>query len=297
MAKGRVIFLGLLLAVGAGLLAFVLKERVNTPLGRTLSPLLGLFGQSTKAADRILSKVLPIDEVDEQALGDAFDAKMNALYGAGSVDYLYVNDLIREMQRASQKPFTYRVYVAPGGPNAFALPGGVLLVTEGLLNALQSEAELVSVLGHEMGHVELGHCFDAARFEMLNRKVGGETLGEIADFVMGALTRHTFSKAQEAEADEYGFSVVTSQGYDPMGTSEAFASLIKDLGGVDDRGIDPLRDYFASHPPLKLRMETYKERGKRWLESHPDEKFYVGKANLQARNPRTRHEVSAEFRP
>ena len=57
-------------------------------------------------------------------------------------------------------------------PNAFALPGGVIIVTGGLLKTLKSEAELAAVLSHEMGHIELSHCLDTVRFQLLARKDG-----------------------------------------------------------------------------------------------------------------------------
>ncbi len=296
MGNVRVLSLLVLLASGAGLLFFVTANRINTPLGRTLSPIMELFGQSTKTADRVLSRVMPIDEIDEQALGDALDAKMSQLYGTSDARTPYLTDLVKELAGTSQKPFSYRVYVAPGPANAFALPGGVILVTEGMLEILESEAELVSVLGHEMGHVELGHCFDGAKFQMLNRKLGGETLGEVADVVYGALARSSFSKTQEKEADEYGFGVLTSRGYDPMGTADAFERLKAKVGLQDAKGLNPFRDYFSSHPPLALRIENFRERGKRHLASHADEPFYVGRTNVTILQTRTQNELPGDFR-
>lgn len=280
MGNVRIAALVALIAMGAGLIWFVTANRINTPLGRTLSPLMELFGQSTKAADRMLTKVMPIDEVDEAALGDALKIRMDAMYGSSDYRLPYLQTLLGELAARSAKPFQYKIYVAPGATNAFALPGGIVIITEGMLDMLESEAELVSVIGHEMGHVELGHCFDSAKFQMLNAKLGGQTLGEIADFVYGALAHSSFSKTQESEADDYGFGMVTANAYDPMATSDAFDRLQKQIGRQNDKGIDPFRDYFSSHPPLALRVENFRERGKRYLASHAGEKFYVGKTNV-----------------
>ncbi len=297
MGNVRVLSLVSLVAAGAGLIFFVTANRINTPLGRTLSPVFSLFGQSTKAADRVLSRVMPIDEIDEQALGDALDLQMSALYGTSDYRRPYLDTLLQELAKSSAKPFKYRVYIAPGPTNAFALPGGIILVTEGMLTILESEAELVSVLGHEMGHVELGHCFDAAKFQMLNRKLGGETLGEIADAVYRELAHSSFSKTQEGEADEYGFGVLTTYRYDPMATSDAFERLSKEIGAQSDKGLNPFRDYFSSHPPLALRVENYREKGKRYLASSPGEKFYVGRTNVTTLQTRQQNEDPADFRP
>ncbi len=297
MARLRILLFLFLVAIGVGLGVFVTSQHLNTPLGRTLSPLFTLVGQGTKTVDRALTHVMPLDEIDEQKLGVAMEAKLTATYGTSDPNQQYLNDLIADLAKGSGRPFKYKVFVAPGPANAFALPGGVLAVTDGLLKIIQSEAELVAVLGHEMGHVELGHCFDSARFEMLNRKFGGRTLGEIADGLYGILIHSSFSKSQEAEADDYGFSVLTARGYDPMGESEAFEHLALAEGKRNEGGIDPFRDYFSSHPPLALRIENYRERGKRYLAQHSGERFYVGRSNLSVGLPRSQRELLNEFRP
>jgi len=64
----------------------------------------------------------------------------------------------------------------------FTLPSGVILVTKGLLETMQSESELVSILAHELGHIERGHCFDVVKYELLARKIKSEKLGELAIF-------------------------------------------------------------------------------------------------------------------
>lgn len=148
--------------------------------------------------------------------------------------------------------------------------------------------------GHEQR--PRGHCFDSARFQMLNRKLGGQALGEIADFVYGALAHTTFSKTQEAEADEHGFGLVTAHGYDPMGVADAFGRLKKELGTRDERALNPFRDYFSSNPPLTLRIENFTEKAKRYLAGHADEKFYVGRNNVTNLLTWKQSEEAGEFR-
>jgi predicted Zn-dependent protease len=283
VSRTRVIFLSVLLAAGALLCALLLASEANTPLGRTLAPLLTLLGQTTKTADRALSKVLPIDDLDEATLGQALASEMSARYGEGSADQVYVQTLVRELAAGARKPFAYRAFIADGEPNAFALPGGVVLVTRGLLAILTSEAQLASVVGHEIGHVELGHCYDAARFQLLASKIHGQTLGELADAVYGFLAHASFSKTQEDEADGYGFETLIAKGYDPMAMSEAFALMQKSLGERTARGIDPFRDYFRSHPPIELRIDKFRERARRWRERHPDAPIYAGQHEFARR--------------
>ncbi len=158
-----------------------------------------------------------------------------------------------------------------------------------ILIDLQSEASLVSVLAHELGHIELGHCFEAAKFQLLARKVGAGTYGQLADFVVNALVRHSFSKTVENEADEYAYALILHTDYDPRGVGNAFAQLLRYQRGrgarpsTTRRQADILRDYFMSHPPLELRREKFGQRALAWWRRHPNSRRFIGKRNLARR--------------
>ena len=299
MAKLRLAVLGVLLAAGAILLGMLLDRRLQTPLGRTLAPLFGLTGRSTKQLDRALSHVLPIGDVDERTLGDALRARCGGAWDAVTPEARYLNELIAEITKGAQRELEYRAYIVDGPPNACALPGGTVLVTTGLLAILATEAELIGVLGHEVGHVENGHCFDAAKFEMLSRKLGGKTLGAIADAIYGALLASSFSKTQEEDADEYGFATLLALSYDPAAMGAAFAALENEMGGAgspDRQALDPFRDYILSHPPLQLRLANYRARALRWREGHAGERMYVGARNCRERVSRSVQAYLDEWR-
>jgi predicted Zn-dependent protease len=157
-----------------------------------------------------------------------------------------------------------------------------------LLSTLRSEAELVAVLSHEVGHIEQGHCFDAVKFQLVTAKVGAETLGELADLASRFLVRHAFSKTQENEADEYAWSRLTGSHYDPAAAGGAFAAMIawvraSSPGGGGSAHANLLRDYFSSHPPLEIREAKYRERAESWWRSHGGERRYTGSSNLTDR--------------
>lgn len=103
--------------------------------------------------------------------------------------------------------------------NAFALPGGKIYVTRGLLSRLENEAQLAAILSHEIAHVARGHTAqqlqrvqaaqDGAAMAAI---VGGFGGGQSNPFVAG---RQRFSREQEKEADLYGLNYLARQGYDP----------------------------------------------------------------------------------
>src|SRR5690606_35633908 len=144
----RYLVLFAILFLSAFVLTALLSTGTKTPLGRTFEPLFRWMGKGTKTADRILGKVLPVDQIDEKVLGDAIRARSTYGFQSSGPEQAYVQSLVDEITSKSKKPYDYTAYIAPGSPNAFALPGGVVVVTTGLLSVLQTEAELVSVLGH-----------------------------------------------------------------------------------------------------------------------------------------------------
>lgn len=286
----RLAALALLAGSGAALAIALYVNRTGTPLGSSLAPAFQILGVPVKAADALLGRVIPVDALDEKDLGQAFHARYEAQSDAGDRDFIYVNELLRVAAAASEKPFTYRAYIIPEeSPNAAALPGGAILVTRGLLNVLGSEAEVLAVLSHEVGHIEVGHCFDAVKFELLTRKIGADSLGGLADFATRLLVSHAFSKTQEDEADEYAWSRLVRSDYDPAGVGGSFTSLLafsmKEPGGApaSRSRADLLRDYFSSHPPLEIRAAEFVERDAAWWAHNSSERRYTGRRNLTDR--------------
>lgn len=144
--------------------------------------------------------------------------------------------------------------------NAFALPGGTIYVTRGLLALAGSEAELAAVLAHEIGHVTARH--GSARLDsFLLAKLDGAFLGGLLEF--GAARRgdilSRYSQAQELEADTLGIRTMARAGYDPQAASrflarlEAAQELHREMAGGTG-GTDPF-GLLATHPRSAARIE------------------------------------------
>jgi len=135
----------------------------------------------------------------------------------------------------AQSDFTVTLLNSPVN-NAFAIPGGYVYVTRQLLALMNDEAELASVMGHEVGHVAARHSrsrsttstLAGAAAAIFGAMVGNSTLGALASRGAGTLaTLYTlnFSRAQENQADDLSVSYLTRAGYDPMASSTMLASL------------------------------------------------------------------------
>ncbi len=158
-------------------------------------------------------------------------------------------------------------------PNAFALPGGYIYVSRGLLALTNDEAELAGVLGHEIGHVAARHAVrrvsraaPLAVVTGLGAAVTGivsPTLGSVVGGVgglAGALVLAPYSRGQEHEADQLGQEMAARAGWDPGGISRSLHALEREEA-LHGNGPRPL-SFFATHPPLPRRVADTEERAR-----------------------------------
>lgn len=144
-------------------------------------------------------------------------------------------------------------------PNAFALPGGFIFVTESLVELCRrNENEVAFILGHEMGHVIRGHA--------MNRIVSDSAVAAASRAIpiRGALSgwlrkvgvkflESTYSQELESQADQLGVRLMAAAGYDPQGSVQLFKRLAKLKSAPEDFD---LGSYFSSHPPFDVRIEN-----------------------------------------
>jgi predicted Zn-dependent protease len=197
----------------------------------------------------------------EQALGRQMSQEVEAavkLFKDPAIND-YVNTLGQRLVRYSDAkvPFTIKV-VDDDQVNAFALPGGFLYVTTGLILAAETEAELAGVMSHEIAHVAARHgTKGATRTQIWNLAslplvfVGGPVgmaVREVSQFAM-PMTMMKFSRNFEREADMLGLEYEYAAGYDP----EAFVDFFERLN-TDRKKPNFVARAFASHPMNQDRI-------------------------------------------
>lgn len=292
----RLIFFAAILVFGSVLMVLLYREQIQTERASTLAPFYQILGKPIRTMNRALTKVLSVDSLDEKEYGDAIRERFSEMQDPKDKDYVYLNQLIVTLTSYKQKPFDYTVYVMEEeSPNAFALPGGVIFVTRGLLNTLKSEHELNAVLAHEIGHIEKSHCMDSVRFELLAAKIGTDTLGKLADFAFQLMTRHSYNKTQEDEADEYAFELILNTMYDPNGVGLAFLRLEKYSPESGTKKAKLISEYFQSHPHMDLRREKFSEKADHWWSEHAEERRYKGARNLKTRTTFEKQDYDEEW--
>ncbi len=196
-------------------------------------------------------------EAEEIAMGREADAEISAemamVDDAGLQSY--VRDLGLRLAATSERPrlpWSFKVMDDPE-VNAFALPGGFVYVTRGILGHLTSEAELAGVIGHEIGHVTAQHGVNQLSKQQLAG--GGLLLGmilvpemaeaaDVASLGLGALFLK-YSRDDERQADDLGLRYMAGSGYEVRELPKVFALLGK-VGAAEGGGRLP--NWLSSHP-------------------------------------------------
>lgn len=201
-------------------------------------------------------------------------AKMKVVHDPVLTDYVNkVGHRLVASREAQESgfPFSFEV-VADPTINAFALPGGPMFINTGLLRAVDSEAQLAGVMGHEMSHVILRHGTNQASKSRLielpavlgQQVAGGSLVGQLAQLGIGLGANSVllkFSRSAESQADLMGSHLMAEAGYDPMEMAHFFEKLNQQGGG---RTIQFLSD----HPNPENREKAIEAEVQRLPQQH-----------------------------
>lgn len=181
-----------------------------------------------------------LSESEEQRIGRESHSEVLAEFGGAYQDVdlqRYVDSIGQLLARASDRPeqrYTFTVLDSPI-VNAFAVPGGYVYVTRGLLALANDESEIAGVLAHEIGHIAARHAaerYSQARLaSILAASVGIATgSGQLADAAGtgAALYLQSYSRDQENQADQLGIRYMSRVNYDPFGIVDFLRQLEAD---------------------------------------------------------------------
>ncbi len=185
----------------------------------------------------------------------------------------YVESVGQKVATRSHRPLLKYHYTVVDSPeiNAFALPGGYIYVTRGILAYLNSEAELAAVLGHETGHVTARHgvrqqsASQAAQIGVTLASIFVPELGTNAGYnltnMLGGALLSGYGREHELEADRLGADYLARSGYDPHAMINVVGVLknqeLFDTDIAKQEGREPRRYHgvFATHPDADTRLQ------------------------------------------
>ncbi len=214
-------------------------------------------------------QLMLMSEQEEIQIGRQSDTEIRQQMGLYNDPDLqaYVRAVGQKLVASSHRPnlpWTFAVVDEPA-VNAFAVPGGFIYLTRGILPFLRDEAELAAVLGHEIGHVDARHSAEA-----YSRQLGAggllaiagvfapstQPLQGLAGAGLGVLFLR-YGRDAELESDRLGVGYAASQGWDPRGVPGLLSTLARlDAANGSSRGVP---NWALTHPPAADRVQRVQE--------------------------------------
>jgi len=210
-----------------------------------------------------------ISEAQEVEMGRRAEPQVLASFGEYPDEewQSYVNDLGLALAVTSERPHLPWAFHVLDDPlvNAFAYPGGYIYVTRGILSHFNSEAELVSVLGHEIGHVTARHSVEQMSQQQLAQLGLGVAAAASEDFRPYAghaaaglqVLFLKFSRDDERQSDDLGLRYMTRAGYDPEEMPNVFRTFDR---MQDAAGGGQIPDWQSTHPDPDDRVGRIQAR-------------------------------------
>jgi beta-barrel assembly-enhancing protease len=195
----------------------------------------------------------------ERQIGRNFESQLTVAWApckgeAGQQALLALGD---KLQGGTGEPFRIRVQAVEAPfANAFALPGGAVLVTDDLIAMARSPDELAAVIAHEVAHVERRHVMQAVWRSLgvglvLDALLGGGTgAGQQAVLLAANVSELSYSRAAELEADAEGRRLLHARGLSSLGMAPFFDRLAAEGEGRDAEAV---RDLISTHPASRRR--------------------------------------------
>ncbi|MFZ0391514.1 MAG: M48 family metalloprotease [Calditrichia bacterium] len=236
-------------------------------------------------------ELMLLSKEDEIQMGEQTDEQVIQTYGIYNDADLgrFVSELGQKMAKLSHRPnlpYEFKVMDTPV-INAFAVPGGYVYMTRGIMVYLNNEAALAGVMGHEIGHIAAKHTAQQySRAQLANLGLGlGMILSEdfrqfagLAQFGVQMLFLK-FSRDDESQSDKLGVEYAVKAGYD----ASEMAGFFRTLERMNEASGSTLPTWFSTHPDPGDRYNRIIELAQKWKKKVPQENFQVDRDGYLAR--------------
>lgn len=196
---------------------------------------------------------------DEIRMGDAMYNSINSLYKVDEKKTELLNQFYRQLHYKVDYPVRITV-VESSDVNAFAIPGGHIVVFDAILDKMKTSDELAALLGHEVSHVALRHSL-RNMFRSLARKIFlalivSDDTGIVSAAINNAddLRGLEYSRSLETEADNHGLRMMSESGLNPQGMVWLMELLKKESGSHEPSSL------LSTHPVFTDRIRNIKEQ-------------------------------------
>lgn len=234
------------------------------------------IGMLTSSAQSVSKAARPLSDEEEYYVGRAVAAQITATYPLHRNARLneYLNLIGQTVVLHTEKPTTFGGYhfalLDSSEINAFACPGGIILITSGMLSSVKSEDELAAVLAHEIAHIihrDGVAAIQSSRWSEAALVIGSKAAKEFGpkdtakllslfegsiDDVVKTLVVNGYGRQQEKSADSAALEYLAAAGYDPQG-------LVGYLSRLDQAGKGSQGGILKTHPGTDERLENVRQ--------------------------------------
>lgn len=221
-------------------------------------------------------QLMLLSEAQEIQMGKEYDPQVIATFGLYEDEDLkaFIEEKGTEMGKISHRPeleYHFRILDSPV-VNAFAVPGGYLYFTRGILAQFNNEAELIGVLGHEMAHVTARHTVSrqskqqVGQLLLIGGMIASEEFRQFADYAMQGmqLLFLKFSRDDESQSDRIGVQYASELRYDGQEMAEFF-NVLNQMHSDDNQS--PVPTFLSTHPDPGNRYENVTRYAQQWKDS------------------------------
>jgi predicted Zn-dependent protease len=264
-----------------------MKLKIVLPLSKlaVLTACFMFFTQCSRNPVSGKKEVMLMSESQEKAMGAESNPQVIAEFGEYPEPALqtYLNDIGQRMAKVSHRPnlpFQFKV-VDSDVVNAFALPGGYVYFTRGILAHFNSEAQLAGVLGHEIGHVTARHGAEQYTKQMIGQVafigaiIASPQLAQYGEQLSQGmqLLFLKFSRDNESQSDKLGVEYSSKIGFDAKHMADFFGTLDRLSGGAEGR----VPTFMSTHPDPGDRKVKVKAMAIAYQQSNSTQNFAVNR--------------------
>ena len=245
-----------------------------------------VLGTASCAVNPVTGKkqLMFMSEQQEVQLGAEYDPQVISTFGEYQNDELlgFIQARADEMGKVSHRPnLKYHVKILDSPVvNAFAVPGGYIYLTRGILAQFNNEAEMVGVVGHEMGHITARHSASQqskqtiGQLLLIGGMIASEKFASYAEYAMQGmqLLFLKFSRENERQADTLGVAYSSLIGYD-AGKMADFFQVLEKMSMPEGEGGVPT--FLSTHPSPADRYEYVKLEAEKWQQNLDNDSWKV----------------------
>ncbi|MGC1088932.1 MAG: M48 family metalloprotease [Candidatus Acidiferrum sp.] len=269
--KRPLLFVLFFAVLGISLAGLYWSQRRSKPTPVSANAVVDMVADAQRDVTRIPMHFTRISDEQEIAIGRelsaGYAAQVMKLTPEEEALQKYISRIGGTVAVHARRHLAYSFHLIPDHNmiNAFSLPGGTVYIGEGMIDQMETEDELASILGHEVEHIDHYHCVERVQIEAKLKNLNLDIAGQLLQIPL-QLWQTGYHKDEEFEADREGVRLAVEAGYSPYGAVTIFTRLAK-LGDeyvihtrspeeeLSELAIQSLTGYFRSHPLPSERLE------------------------------------------